>query len=635
MDTKKYYRYPGSKSFEDNDIDRLLFFGRNKDREELYHTICSEILVVLFAKSGVGKSSLLRAGLFEKLRKNQMVPIPIRLNDPNADMIKLIYNETKTTCESFGYKLLKTEFDTELNHFFHKAELWTFTPDIMLATPVLVFDQFEEIFTSEHQDSAKAEFFRQFAELVKQSEKTSAVKIIISIREEFLGKLDELKNQIPYILSNRIWLKPLSRSQADDAIIKPAKRDDERLISPKFDYHPKAVNAIVNFLSTKRKKEPNPTKSNEVEPFQLQIICQHIEQMVIDKYDSDKPLQGKEMIVITEDDLGGQSGMYDIMQNYYDNQLNCISIEFRDKARELIEENLIINKSRVPVAYETIISKHDISEKTIDELIDCRLLRREKRGEGYLIEISLDTLVEPILKFSEKRKKKEEEEKRRLIEEERWRKEQQKIEAERKRAEEQRLRARKFRILSSAFVIWNVLSIIIYLIIDVHFDFPTFLLVVFFSLICIPLLITIFVYLWQYPTAIEAIIGKRPVQLFRIILSIILLYIFYIVINFIFYTEVKIESDKIINEITLIKRSNFLPLLPHKYKYIFQLEKKQAKITEIFADLYLHKQLDNDQPIRIPWGNYEIKYNYAIEDTIITMRLAWNFRSFRQTLRLF
>lgn len=77
-------RYPGVVPFSEQQQD--LFRGRDKEKAELYNLVVAEQTVVLFAKSGVGKSSLLQAGLFPKLRRNGYHPIKVRFQyTPVAD----------------------------------------------------------------------------------------------------------------------------------------------------------------------------------------------------------------------------------------------------------------------------------------------------------------------------------------------------------------------------------------------------------------------------------------------------------------------------------------------------------------------------------------------------------------------
>ena len=78
--SEKHYRYMGVKPFEA--ANRSIFFGRVEDIEGLYNLILSEKLVVLFGKSGYGKSSLLNAGvlpLFQEEEENERRAIVVEV----------------------------------------------------------------------------------------------------------------------------------------------------------------------------------------------------------------------------------------------------------------------------------------------------------------------------------------------------------------------------------------------------------------------------------------------------------------------------------------------------------------------------------------------------------------------------
>ena len=144
MAEKEHKRYPGTRPFRDDKFDRMLFKGRSKEIQQLLHLILAENLVVLFAKSGVGKSSLLNAGVFQPLREKNYFPIRIRMNDPEIPFIEVIDDEAKTIAKD--YKIDAASGDKEsLWQYFKTAEFWSEKDELL--TPVLVFDQFEEIFT--------------------------------------------------------------------------------------------------------------------------------------------------------------------------------------------------------------------------------------------------------------------------------------------------------------------------------------------------------------------------------------------------------------------------------------------------------------------------------------------------------
>src|SRR3954470_11600890 len=71
------YRYPGTKPFELNEYE--LFKGRDEDIRNLYELISLQNLIVLFGRSGLGKSSLLNAGLVNSFKSDpSIVPIFLR-----------------------------------------------------------------------------------------------------------------------------------------------------------------------------------------------------------------------------------------------------------------------------------------------------------------------------------------------------------------------------------------------------------------------------------------------------------------------------------------------------------------------------------------------------------------------------
>lgn len=393
----KYYRFPGINSFRDDPVERVLFFGREYEREYLYDLISAESLVILYSRSGIGKSSLLQAGLYERLRDNLMLPIPIRLNKTGESSIKFIFDEIDEVLKENKFEIVRGSQETLFN-FFETLEIWN--KRRRLVKPVLVFDQFEEFFTLSHDPRFKKQFFEQFVEMVQENQQKEFVKIIIAIREEFLAYLDEFSIQIPSIMNNRFWLEPLKPEEAREAIENPAKKEGDMFISPMFEFEAAAIESILKFLC-KNQSDDLTGSEGEVEPFQLQLICQHIEQEVAEKTHQESNGQ---KIIIRESDFGGEEGLADILKNFYDNQIDKIPKKYQGKARELLETTLIIGRRRIPRDYESIIERDEIPKEVLEKLIAYRLLNKEARKGGFLVEISHDTLIEPIIASHEARK---------------------------------------------------------------------------------------------------------------------------------------------------------------------------------------------------------------------------------------
>src|SRR5438132_1188532 len=64
---------------------RAFFHGREEEADLLLTMVRHRLLTVLYGQSGLGKSSLLQAGLFPRLRGDGWLPVYIRLSHTDAD----------------------------------------------------------------------------------------------------------------------------------------------------------------------------------------------------------------------------------------------------------------------------------------------------------------------------------------------------------------------------------------------------------------------------------------------------------------------------------------------------------------------------------------------------------------------
>ena len=415
------YRYPGARPFGDSDLDRKLFFGRDEEINYLFHSILVENLFVLYAKSGMGKTSLLNAGVMERLREKGFFPMTIRLNDPETTPAQSIYggvaeavqqrNKTVSKEKRIDYEQGETDSPWQ---FFKTAVFWS-TGDEQLI-PVLILDQFEEFFTM-HPAEQRQAFISELADLVRgavpaelrklyktkdlpYSETPPQVKLVISMREDYLGHLDELSHMIPTILRSRYRLMPLTRKQARDAIIKPAQLTRDTNVQVEgFSFADETVDEMVGFLS--ERVERNKTiKTDEVEPFQLQLLCRHVEEKV--KKKAGEKTGG---LVVQKNDLGGKAGMKKVLQGFYESRIRALGQGWkRTKARKLCETGLIDNNLRMSLEHGYIERKFKVSGELLAALVDSRLLRSEPRVGSFYYELSHDTLVQPILQSRKERK---------------------------------------------------------------------------------------------------------------------------------------------------------------------------------------------------------------------------------------
>ncbi len=425
---EKQYRYPGTRPFTEND--RHLFFGRNNDIKQLAELIVLEKLVVLFSKSGYGKSSLLNAGVIPQLTENENhTVLNIRLNEQDRNPVELLIFHLKTGENKTAWLNTKFNLAAELPNNL-AAVLWYYAKNIQLAQKnskaiTLVFDQFEELFN--YNSRQVQEFSQTIATLLnlnmpeavrlhmKQKLKNNVdfftdketdflleplnLKVVFSLRNDRLSLLNQLKTFLPAVFKKTYELQPLDEMQALEALLEPAIKSGN-FASPPFTYTNAATELILNSLKD--------TENQRIETFQLQLICQHAEELVISK--TLKTTTAGETpagVELTADELGKPE---DIFEKHYKIINESLPQNQQHAARVLIEDKLIIGGNRVPLPETVITQHHNIASGLLKLLVDKRLLRSEPNtvgGTSY--ELSHDTLVAPIAKAAQVRRQREEE----------------------------------------------------------------------------------------------------------------------------------------------------------------------------------------------------------------------------------
>ena len=409
-------RFPGVASFEDDALASELFFGRETESQKLLHNILAESLVVVFSYSGYGKTSLLKASVFKKLREKNFYPALIRFNKKEFEPQKLIKTELLAIDENEGYEVIQKSTTPDLKDFFKGLEIWS--NEDKLLTPVLVFDQFEELFTLEHNRTYLASFFEDLAVVLKESKESEMpLKMVISIREDFLGHLEKMATNIPNVFTTRFRLEALKKDAARKAITEPASKvlPGVTFASPPFTFSEESIDQLLEFLSRKM-IEGAWRPDDDIEPIQLQIICSELENKVIQ---GDIKADPNGEVVIDPVDFNGMDGLQNIIAHFYDQQIAKVQAQLNlsygavTALKEVIETGLIAGIRRVPLAYDSLISRPGVTKEAIDLLIESKLLKLESHHGNDLVEISHDTLVDPILKSLHSRLETEKKERRR------------------------------------------------------------------------------------------------------------------------------------------------------------------------------------------------------------------------------
>src|ERR1700689_3776052 len=230
---------------------REYFYGREAEVAELARRVQRKLLTILFGESGLGKTSILRAGLVPRLRAQGYCPVYVRVDygreapEP-TEQIKLAITRTARRAGEWTQAGVAAAGESLWEYLHHRDDVLRDESGNTLV-PLLIFDQFEEIFTLAQSDdfgrARAARFIADLADLVENRAPKSVeakldtddslaerfdfarsdYRVLISLREDYLAPLEGLKGAMPSITQNRLRLAPMTGTQALTAVMRPGK----------------------------------------------------------------------------------------------------------------------------------------------------------------------------------------------------------------------------------------------------------------------------------------------------------------------------------------------------------------------------------------------------------------------------
>ena len=388
--------WPGLASFGEGD--QPYFRGREREADELARLVRRERLTVLFGRSGLGKSSLLAAGLFPRLRSDLHLPLVVRIGyAAQASPRQQVWDALAHACAAAGVQALPPEADESLWAYFHRAGagFWNLRRRPLL--PVLVFDQFEEVFTlgqeSEASRQAAQAFLDELADLIEDrpSEALRQVldsdparsagidferrgcKVLLSFREDFLPDVEGLRGRIPSLIRNRFRLLPMDAAQAREVIASGGA-----LVGPEV------AERIVGLAW--RNQAVAPTEAElprvEVDPALLSVICSEL----------NLRRRAAGAARIEPGLLAGAER--EILVDFYERSLKGLAPE----VRLFVEDRLVSATGyRANFAYNEALALPGVSRVALDSLVAGRLLRLDERFGQRQLELTHDVLTRVVM----------------------------------------------------------------------------------------------------------------------------------------------------------------------------------------------------------------------------------------------
>ncbi|HVF49676.1 MAG TPA: WD40 repeat domain-containing protein [Pyrinomonadaceae bacterium] len=396
---EKLEPYVGPRPF--SRADRSLFFGRDREANELLSLVVAHPVVLLYSQSGAGKTSLLNARIIPLLEKRGSevfgtarvsgeLPQGLQAAEvANIYVFNALLSLQAATPDPRALSGLTFEQ-------FLKSRPYPEQPEGRSPLRVVIFDQFEEIFTTYPERWNDREGF--FDQVGAALEVDRRLRVVFAMREEYLASMDPYVGVLPERARTRLRLERLREEAALLAVKKPLEGTD-------YSFAPGAAEKLVRNLLRVPTKSVTGTidiSGEFVEPVQLQVVCQNLWQSL-----------PKDVSVVEEKNIETYGDVDAALTTYYEDSLRKATplIGFRKGLlrggrkgflRHWFDTRLITSGGTRGTVYMQEETTGGLANTVVKLFENLHLIRAEMRGGAPWYELTHDRFIGPIRQSNRK-----------------------------------------------------------------------------------------------------------------------------------------------------------------------------------------------------------------------------------------
>lgn len=393
-----------------------ILYGRDEDIRKLSQYVLGYDDTVLYGRSGIGKSSLLNAGILPAARIAGFVPVYIRLNHENKESY---FEQILHAVEGAGVIVqpvssIKNPEHPLLWELFYRNRFLTIKGETV--SLLLVLDQFEEIFTLQQNVDMCRQFFYQIGSVLNKVKPTelevnssnveepsiliqesilktglvmkvrkggnnnnadynynNIIHFVFTLREDFLSDFEYFTSQIPSLKQHRYGLRSINEEQAAEIILRPRKG----LVSKEV------AKLIIQKVTQRLDFELDGIPEIEVDAAVLSLYMKRLFEAH----------EGDEISASLVEEKGNE-----IIKNFYLSSIADIKLQ----SIEYLENTLVNEDNRRENKSYNAVS-NAIGKECVDKLIERSILHKFYLNGEYKVEYIHDILCTFITQLKKER----------------------------------------------------------------------------------------------------------------------------------------------------------------------------------------------------------------------------------------
>jgi tetratricopeptide (TPR) repeat protein len=427
--------------------DEQFFAGREREVKLTITSLYGAPLTVLYGESGVGKTSLIRAGVLPELgRSGNRVATVLYRNWQLPDFETNLRDEMLTSLlESLNRLRAVTKMPLlnlqRLREVFceglelkHPDDLYRLPFDRLVkecsaafqGRLFFIFDQFEEYIYYHPLKLDGAAFDAAFARAV--NDRSASGSFLLALREDGLGKLDRLRGRVPDLLGNLLRIDHLSREGAEQGIIKPLKKysEDNNVVA---EATPELIDALLEQINTERLEMddvsddridggPEPDSGVRYKAVALQAILTRLWDKTQGSAESARDANSAKPVQLTLENLrqlAREKNKHEtearfIVRTYFDERLALLSEAESEYATEILRGLVRAGGHKRARTAEALSQESAVPLQTVESLLErlsqepIALLRRLQVRGHTQYELHHDVMAFALMDWSNRQR---------------------------------------------------------------------------------------------------------------------------------------------------------------------------------------------------------------------------------------